>query len=106
MKLLLDENLPHRLRKLLPGHDVFTVAYMKWDGLENGGLLALAAGAGFHAVVTKDLGIEYQQNVGQLACAIVVLEARSNSMKDIQPLVPALLEALKTLNPNAVTRVG
>ena len=29
MKLLLDENLPQRLRLLLVGHEVFTVAYMK-----------------------------------------------------------------------------
>ena len=25
MKLLLDENLPHKLRQHLPGHDVFTI---------------------------------------------------------------------------------
>jgi hypothetical protein len=36
MKLLLDENLPHRLRPLLVGHEAFTVAYMNWQGIENG----------------------------------------------------------------------
>ena len=39
MKILLDENLPHRLRLLLTGHDVFTVAFMKWNGVENGELI-------------------------------------------------------------------
>jgi len=29
MKLLLDENLPHELRKMLPGYEVYTVAFMK-----------------------------------------------------------------------------
>ncbi len=32
MKLLLDENLPHQLRHEVPGHEVFTVAYMGWSG--------------------------------------------------------------------------
>ena len=29
MKLLLDENLPHQMRLELPGHEIFTAAYMK-----------------------------------------------------------------------------
>jgi hypothetical protein len=43
LKLLLDENLPHRLRLLLVGHEAFSVALMQWDGIGNGKLLALAA---------------------------------------------------------------
>ena len=46
MKVLLDENLPHDLRKLLPGHDVFTVAYLGWAGVKNGELLRRAAADG------------------------------------------------------------
>lgn len=34
-KLLLDEHLPHKLRHYL-GANVFTVAYMRWDGVQNG----------------------------------------------------------------------
>jgi predicted nuclease of predicted toxin-antitoxin system len=105
MKLLLDENLPHRLRKLLAGHEVFTVAYMGWSGVENGELLTLAGQSGFGALVTKDLGVPYQQNVGKLPCAVVVLQARTNSMEDVQPLVPALLLALDKLEPKAITVV-
>jgi len=58
MKVLLDENLPHDLRHFLPGHEVFTVAFLGWAGVENGALLAKAAGEGFGVVVTKDAGIE------------------------------------------------
>ena len=43
MKLLLDENLPHALRRELPGHDAFTVQYMGWSRAKNGQLLAMAA---------------------------------------------------------------
>ena len=59
MKVLLDENLPHRLRLFLPGHDVFTVDYLRWKGIQNGRLLALAAANGFDAMLTMDDGIAY-----------------------------------------------
>ncbi len=105
MKLLLDENLPHRLRPLLVGHDVFTVAFMNWKGIENGSLMALAAGNGFDAVVTKDSGIEYEQNATHLPCSVVILKAKSNSIADIRPLVPELLDVLRTLRPRSVVRI-
>ena len=106
MKLLLDENLPHRLRPLLVGHDVFTVAYMKWAGIENGALLTLAEANGFEALITKDNGMPYEQNVTSLPCSIVVLEAPSNALDDIKPLIPNLLNQLQTLAPKSVLRVA
>lgn len=30
MKVLLDENLPHRLRNAIAAHEVFTVRYQGW----------------------------------------------------------------------------
>ena len=54
MKILLDENLPHDLRYFLPGHEVFTVAYMGWSGSENGELLTIAGDSGFDVMLTKD----------------------------------------------------
>lgn len=105
MKLLLDENLPHRLRPLIVGHDVFTVDFMGWKGIENGKLLRLAADNGFDAVITKDNGMPYEQNLPTLPCSIVVLQAPSNAMSDIQPLVPALLAQLKTMTPRTVVGI-
>ena len=43
MRILLDESLPRPLARLLPGHEVRTVAQMGWSGTRNGPLLALAA---------------------------------------------------------------
>lgn len=106
MKLLLDENLPHDLRHYLPGHEVFTVAYMGWHGIENGALLAKAAGGGFDAVITKDAGIEYEQGLKNLPVAVVILKAKSNAMDDIRPLVPALLNVLAAVEPKTLVRVG
>jgi predicted nuclease of predicted toxin-antitoxin system len=106
MKVLLDENLPHRLRPLLIGHDVYTVAFMGRKGVENGSLLSLAGANGFDAVITKDSGISYEQNNATLPCAVVILKAPSNALSDIEPLVPALRLQLNTLVPRTIIRVG
>jgi predicted nuclease of predicted toxin-antitoxin system len=105
MKILLDENLPHQLRHELPGHDCFTVAYMGWGGIENGELLALAASAGFEAMLTKDANLQYEQNLKDLPIAVVVLRAASNDIDDIRPILPELLIALVGLPPRKVTHV-
>src|SRR5690242_8416274 len=105
MKLLLDENLPHQLRKEIAGHDCFTVAYMGWGGIENGELLSLARGAGFDALLTKDANLQYEQNLVNLPVAVVVLHARSNDLEDIRPLLPALLAVLNRLPPRQITHV-
>lgn len=35
MRILLDESLPRPLARLLPGHEVRTVAEMGWSGIES-----------------------------------------------------------------------
>ena len=62
--MLLDHNLPKRLRGLLPGHDVKTAREMRWDALKNGALLDGAARAGFNAVLSIDKNLRYEQNLG------------------------------------------
>ena len=105
MKLLLDENLPQQLRLELTSHECFTVAFMGWKGVENGELLSRAAQAEFDAVLTKDVGIRYEQNLTNLPVAVVVIRAASNDIDDILPLLSDLLIALKTLAPKQVTFV-
>jgi hypothetical protein len=105
MKILLDENIPHDFRHVLKGHDVFTVAYMGWDSIGNGQLLALAAGGGFDVVITKDAGVEYEQNQDRLPLSVVVLQARTNRMDDLMPLVPTLLGVLGSLGKGVLRHV-
>src|SRR4051812_24374134 len=104
MKVLLDENLPHDLRHLLVGHEVFTTSFMGWKGLENGDLLAKAAEHGFDVVVSVDADIEYQQNPTVLPTAVILLRALTNRIDDLRPLVPALLAALSALKPRTISR--
>ncbi len=41
MKLLLDENLPKRLKTDFPTHEIFTVREQDWNGIKNGELMQL-----------------------------------------------------------------
>ena len=75
MKVLLDENLDHRLRRNLGSHLVFTASYMGWDGLKNGQLLRAAEDQGFDVLVTGDQSIAYEQNLTGRRLAIVALSS-------------------------------
>jgi hypothetical protein len=79
---------------------------MKWNGIENGELLNLAAKNGFDALVTNDNGMPYEQNAADLPCAVIVLKAPSNALSDIEPLVPRILSALPTLAPRSIIQIG
>lgn len=105
MKVLLDENLPHQLRHEIVGHDIFTVAYMGWSGIENGELLERAAVGDFDVLITNDRGLEYEQDLDSLPIAVIVLLAESNTMEAIRPLYPQLDEALHVLQPRTLVRV-
>jgi predicted nuclease of predicted toxin-antitoxin system len=75
VKVLLDENLDHSLRKYLSGHDVVTVSFMGWAGLKNGELLRVAESNGVEVLVTGDRTLHYEQNLTERRLAIVVLSA-------------------------------
>jgi predicted nuclease of predicted toxin-antitoxin system len=51
MRVLVDECVPRRLKRHLPGHEVRTVPEVGWAGKKNGELLRLAARE-FDAFVT------------------------------------------------------
>ena len=98
MRLLLDESVPVRLRRYLPNHSVRSVVEMGWSGVKNGDLLSLAA-ATFDVFVTVDKNLPYQQNLATLPLAIIVLDAHSNELSVLLPLLPKLEATLGNLPP-------
>jgi predicted nuclease of predicted toxin-antitoxin system len=54
MKLLLDENLPKRLKQDFPEHEIYTVRDKGWDGKKNGELMKLMVDGNFDALLTFD----------------------------------------------------
>jgi hypothetical protein len=105
VRVLPDECLPRRLKRELVGHDVRTAPEMGWASKTNGELLALAA-ADFDVFLTSDRNLSYQQNVSAFNIAVIVLVAASNSIDDLRPLVPRILEALASVNAGTVTLLG
>jgi hypothetical protein len=77
MRVLLDECVPRRLKRELPGHEVRTATERGWSGVKNGRLLALAEGE-FDVFVTVDQNLKYQQNLTAFGIAVVLLAARNN----------------------------
>jgi hypothetical protein len=104
MRVLLDECVPRKLRSELPGHDVKTVAEMKWAGTKNGELLQRAASQ-FDTLITVDQGIFYQQNLAGIALALIIVQAPSNDIKDLRPALPELLRVLETIQSGQVVRI-
>jgi len=104
MRVLLDECVSRALRAELPGHEVKTIAEAGWAGVKNGGLLQLAA-KDFDVLLTVDRNLEYQQNFSVLALAVIVMDAPSNDIVVLRPLMPAVLEAIPKAQPGVVAHV-
>lgn len=105
MRVLLDENIDRLLKGLFdPSHQVQTVRERGWHGKTNGELLR-AAEQEFDAFVTMDRNLEFQQNLRMLKLGVVVLRAPSNAYAVIQPLMPQLNEALRSIKPGTLRHV-
>lgn len=100
MRLLLDESVPAKLKRYLPDHEVRTAVEMGWSGVKNGKILALAS-VSFDVFVTVDKNMPYQQNLSTLPVALVVLDALSNELDHLVPLLPALERELAVLKPKS-----
>jgi hypothetical protein len=97
------ENIPHKLRILLPDHDVTTVAYLNWIGIKNGELLKAAEEAGFDVLITSDQGIPYQQNMAGRKLAMIMLSTPNwNMVKEAASKISA---ALAVAAPGSFTNV-
>ena len=93
MKVLLDENLAHRLRTNLGTHEVFTVTYKRWAGLKNGELLRTAENNGIEIFLTGDQTLAYEQNLVGRTIAIVALSTVEwDILKHHLPLIIAALD--------------
>jgi hypothetical protein len=105
VRVLLDENLPHDLAKVLTGHAVSTVQGFGSAGTKNGALLKRAGGQ-CDVFVTMDGNIEHQHSVSDLSFRIVVIDSASNRMADLLPVAAELLSAIDAVRPGEVRRVG
>lgn len=98
MRVLLDENLPKRLkyRLLEQNHDASTAREMGWDGKKNGELLGLLTFSGFEVLITSDKNLIHQQNLDKFKVSVLLLNIKANRYPYIQPLLDAILQTLSS----------
>ena len=100
MRVLLDEMLDRRLKRLLPeGVEAVTVREHGWDSKSNGELLALAEKE-FDVLLTTDRGIPHQQDLSRFDLEVVVLSARSNRLSDLEPRMREVAQLIEVLDQN------
>ena len=102
MRVLFDQNLPHKLRTSLaslgPRHEIVTAAYMGWGELKNGELLRTAEAPGMEVLVTGDGTLAYEQNLTGRRLAIVALS--TNNWPIVKNHVPQILAAIDSAAPD------
>ncbi len=96
MRLLLDENLPKKLKTDFPEHEIFTVRDKGWQSFTNGKLLELMLADNFHGLLTFDKNLQHQQNFLKYPIAVFVLNAPINSYDQLRHLIPKIRKVLET----------
>ena len=104
MKVLLDENLPHALRKQLTQHEAVSATRAGSGAFKNGALLRAAENAGFDVLVTGDQTLQFEQNMHGRKLALVCLSAIS--WKILKNQIQRIVEAVDAARPGAVVLVG
>lgn len=105
MRILPDENLPKRLKRDFPEHEVLTVSDRGWNGASNGELLRMMIEDGFEALVTFDKNLQHRQNFEKYPIPVIVLHAASNQHKYLLPLVAEITSELEQAKAG-VTIIG
>jgi hypothetical protein len=105
VRILLDECIDRNLAPELTGHTVKTVPQMRWGGIKNGRLLALAAKES-DVFLTVDRALSAQQHLPQFNIAVLVLAVPGNRLADMLPLVPEVLALIPSLKTGEATTVG
>jgi len=103
VKILLDENLDHRLRGYLGSHEVFTASFKGWDGLKNGKLLDAAESEGFEVLLTGDQSLHYEQNL--TGRRLAVISTSSVEWRIVKNHLPKILKAVDSAVPGSFQAV-
>ena len=102
MKILIDENLPIKLKLKLPDYQVFTVRDMQWNSVKNGQLLKLAIEHQFEIFITTDKNLQYQQNIKKMPLVLIVLDVFLLKWSMIEPLIPKIISILPSVEKGKV----
>ena len=103
MKVLFDEDVPDKLARLLPRHDIHTVVTMRWGGIKNGALLELIGQERFEVFLTGDKNMGSQQRLTGRSFAVLVMSAINWPV--IRPHVQTISMALDDARAGTVSTI-
>ncbi len=103
IRILLDENMPKKLRQSFSAFEVFTSQYAGFGGLRNGELLSAAESAGFNILLTGDKSLEYEQNIAGRKIAVVAISAPH--WRIVKDHINRIALAIDGATPGTFTRV-
>ena len=88
MKILLDENLPAKLKyDFGEDFEISTFRDMAWLGKKNGELFSLAVYNGFEIFITLDRNLRHQQSIHKFDLKFIILLAIDNKHQTLQPCI-------------------
>ena len=103
MKILFDEDVPNKLARSLPQHEIHTVVNMQWGSLKNGALLTLIEREGFDVFLTGDKNMDKQQRLEGRPFAVLIMSAINWPV--IRPHIQDIALALDQAQPGTVKTI-
>jgi hypothetical protein len=103
LKVFFDEDVPQKLARSLPQHDVQTVVSMQWGGIKNGALLQLIEREGFNVFLTGDKNMRNQQRLEGRPFAVPIMSAINWPV--IRPHIHEIAVAIAEARPGTVKTI-
>jgi len=104
MKVLLDENIPRKLKyRFSDNHEVLTVPDMGWNGIKNGDLLKRMKAKGFSVLISLDKNMSHQQKLENFGVSLIVLDAKNSLYMTILEFIPKIESILVADLPLGLT---
>jgi hypothetical protein len=100
---LFDEDVPQKLARLLPGHEIHTVVGMEWGGIKNGELLTLIERERFNVFLTGDKNMQNQQRLEERSFAVLIMSAINWPV--VRPHVHKISAALDDARPGTMNTI-
>ena len=106
MKILLDENLPTKLKyDFGENFEIFSVKDMGWLGKKNGELLELAVFNGFNIFLTLDKNLKHQQSIHKFNLKFIILLPVNNKHQTLQPFIDNVKVLLNSGNISKISEI-
>jgi predicted nuclease of predicted toxin-antitoxin system len=103
LKVLFDEDVPGKLVRSLPGHEIHTVVTMHWGGIKNGALLQLVEREGFNVFLTGDKNMANQQQLEGRPFAVLMMSAINWPV--VKPHIHKVAVAIDEAQPGTVKTI-